>query len=48
MMLAEIGVPPGSEVDRGSLEKAMKDSGWDVNQFDEQPDRVIVHSGGAR
>lgn len=43
MMLAEIGLPPGAEVDRASLEKAMKDSGWDVNQFDVQPDRVIVY-----
>jgi A-macroglobulin TED domain/Alpha-2-macroglobulin family/Carboxypeptidase regulatory-like domain/MG2 domain/A-macroglobulin receptor binding domain/Alpha-2-macroglobulin bait region domain len=43
MMLTEIGLPPGAEVDRASLEKAMKDSGWDVNQFDVQPDRVIVY-----
>lgn len=43
MMLAEIGLPPGAEVDRASLENAMKDSGWDVNQFDVQPDRVIVY-----
>lgn len=43
MMLAEIGLPPGAEVDRASLEKAMKGSGWDVTQFDVQPDRVIVY-----
>jgi A-macroglobulin TED domain/Alpha-2-macroglobulin family/MG2 domain/Carboxypeptidase regulatory-like domain/A-macroglobulin receptor binding domain/Macroglobulin domain MG3 len=50
MMLAEIGLPPGAEVDRASLDKAMTDSGWDINQFDVLPDRVIVylwpHAGG--
>ncbi len=43
MMLAEIGLPPGAEVDRDSLDKAMTDSGWDINQFDVLPDRVIVY-----
>jgi hypothetical protein len=50
MMLAEIGLPPGAEVDRASLDKAMTASGWDINQFDVLPDRVIVylwpHAGG--
>ena len=50
MMLAEIGLPPGAEVDRASLDKAMIASGWDINQFDVLPDRVIVylwpHAGG--
>jgi hypothetical protein len=43
MMLAEIGLPPGAEVDRASLDKAMTSSGWDINQFDVLPDRVIVY-----
>ena len=43
MMLAEIGLPPGAEVDRASLDKAMTASGWDMDQFDVLPDRVIVY-----
>ncbi|HTR48339.1 MAG TPA: MG2 domain-containing protein [Verrucomicrobiae bacterium] len=43
MMLAEIGLPPGAEVNRDSLDKAMTDSGWDINQVDVLPDRVIVY-----
>jgi A-macroglobulin complement component/alpha-2-macroglobulin family protein/MG2 domain-containing protein/carboxypeptidase family protein/A-macroglobulin receptor len=43
MMLAEIGLPPGAEVDRDSLDKAMTDSNWEINQFDVLPDRVIVY-----
>ena len=52
MMLAEIGLPPGAEVDRDSLEKAMTASGWDINQYDVLPDRVVVylwpHAGGVK
>ena len=52
MMLAEIGLPPGADVDRASLERAMSASGWDINQYDVLPDRVIVylwpHAGGTR
>ncbi|MEP7270462.1 MAG: hypothetical protein ABI882_03110, partial [Acidobacteriota bacterium] len=43
MMLAEIGLPPGADVDRASLEKAMKDSVWELNQYDVLPDRVVVY-----
>jgi hypothetical protein len=43
MMLAEIGLPPGADVDRGSLEQAMKSSDWSINQYDILPDRVIVY-----
>ncbi|HEY0430678.1 MAG TPA: hypothetical protein VGC61_02635, partial [Pyrinomonadaceae bacterium] len=49
MMLAEIGLPPGAEVDRASLEEAVKNSG--VRQYDILPDRVVAYlwsySGGA-
>ncbi len=52
MMLAEIGLPPGADVDRASLEAAMKDSGWELSQYDVLPDRVIVYlwprAGGTR
>lgn len=43
MMLAEIGLPPGAEIDRASLEGAMGGSGWDVSQYDILPDRLIVY-----
>jgi CD109 antigen len=43
MMLAEIGLPPGAEVDRASLDTAMKGSDWGISQYDILPDRVIVY-----
>jgi len=43
MMLAEIGLPPGADVDRASLESAMKSSGWAIGQYDVLPDRVVVY-----
>ena len=43
MLLAEIGLPPGADVDRASLESAMKSSGWTISQYDVLPDRVIVY-----
>jgi len=43
MMLAEIGLPPGSDVDRVSLETAIRDSNWSLNQYDILPDRVVVY-----
>ncbi|HBB96878.1 MAG TPA: hypothetical protein DC054_15980 [Blastocatellia bacterium] len=43
MMLAEIGLPPGADVDRASLEQAMKGSDWSMSQYDILPDRVIVY-----
>jgi hypothetical protein len=43
MLLAEIGLPPGADVDRASLELAMKDSGWSLSQYDVLPDRLIVY-----
>jgi hypothetical protein len=52
MLLAEIGLPPGAEVDRSGLEQAMKASGWDIDQYDVLPDRLIVylwpHAGGTK
>nr|MBA2734813.1 hypothetical protein [Acidobacteriota bacterium] len=43
MLLAEIGLPPGADVDRASLERAMKESGWSLSQYDILPDRLIVY-----
>jgi hypothetical protein len=51
MLLAEIGLPPGADVDRESLEKAVNESQWALRQYDVLPDRVIVYlwprSGGS-
>jgi hypothetical protein len=52
MMLAEIGLPPGADVDRKSLDTAMTASGWEMNQYDVLPDRVVMylwpHAGGTK
>ncbi|HZI20258.1 MAG TPA: alpha-2-macroglobulin family protein [Pyrinomonadaceae bacterium] len=52
MMLAEVGLPPGSDVDRASLERAMRESGWAVSRYEIQPDRVVLYlwpaAGGVR
>jgi uncharacterized protein YfaS (alpha-2-macroglobulin family) len=40
MMIAEIGLPPGAEVDRESLEKAKEDG---VDGYEVQPDRVVLY-----
>jgi hypothetical protein len=49
MMIAEIGLPPGAEVDRESLERT-RDAG--VDGYEVQPDRVVFYlwpsAGGAR
>ena len=50
MMLAEIGLPPGAEVDRSSLQRAMEASGRDINEYKVLPDKLVVylwpHAGG--
>jgi A-macroglobulin complement component/alpha-2-macroglobulin family protein/carboxypeptidase family protein/MG2 domain-containing protein/A-macroglobulin receptor len=43
MMLAEIGLPPGADVDRASLESAVTASGWELNHYEVLPDRVVVY-----
>ena len=43
MLLAEVGLPPGADVDRASLDKAVKESEWGINQYDIQPDRVVFY-----
>jgi A-macroglobulin TED domain/Alpha-2-macroglobulin family/Carboxypeptidase regulatory-like domain/MG2 domain/A-macroglobulin receptor binding domain/Macroglobulin domain MG3/Alpha-2-macroglobulin bait region domain len=42
MLLAEIGLPPGAEVDRASLEKAKEDT-WSFSRYDILPDRIITY-----
>ena len=52
MLLAEIGLPPGADVDRASLERAMKSSGWEFGHYDILPDRLVVYlwprAGGSK
>jgi hypothetical protein len=43
MMLAEIGLPPGADVDRESLERAARESDGSLNHYDVLPDRVIAY-----
>jgi uncharacterized protein YfaS (alpha-2-macroglobulin family) len=52
MMLAEIGLPPGADVDRASLEEAVKSGTWDLYRYDVLPDRLVAYiwprAGGTR
>lgn len=43
MMLAEVGLPPGADVDRASLETAVANGQWDIQSYEIQPDRVVVY-----
>jgi hypothetical protein len=43
MLLAEVGLPPGAEVDRDSLEAVLHDGRSDVYRYDVQPDRVVLY-----
>ena len=43
MLLAEVGLPPGADVDRASLERAMQESGWEFSHYDVLPDRLVVY-----
>lgn len=43
MLLAEIGLPPGVEVDRESLTQALRKQARGGQSFDIQPDRVVLY-----
>ena len=43
MLLAEIGLPPGAEVDRSSLENLLKYHQLGLDRFDILPDRVVLY-----
>lgn len=43
MLLAEIGLPPGADVDRSSLQEAVTRSNWTISAYDVLPDRVVVY-----
>ena len=42
MLLAEIGIPPGADVSRESLEKSFEND-WYLSRYDILPDRIIVY-----
>jgi hypothetical protein len=41
MLLAEVGLPPGADVDRASLAKLLDD--WTISRYELQPDRIIFY-----
>jgi uncharacterized protein YfaS (alpha-2-macroglobulin family) len=43
MMLAEIGLPPGADVDRVWLNRAMRESDWGLDRYDVLPDKLVVY-----
>ncbi len=43
MMIAELGLPPGADVDRASLESAMTASGNQLNHYEILPDKILVY-----
>jgi hypothetical protein len=43
MLIAEVGIPPGVDVDRSGLQKQMSENGWDLSSFDVLPDRIVVY-----
>jgi uncharacterized protein YfaS (alpha-2-macroglobulin family) len=47
MLLAEVGLPPGADVDRASLGKLLDN--WTISRYELEPDRIVFYlwSGGA-
>jgi A-macroglobulin receptor binding domain len=43
MMLAEIGLPPGADVDRDSIKQAMDAADRGISRYDILPDRVVFY-----
>ena len=43
MLLAEVGLPPGAEVDRASLESALQNPDARLDRYDVLPDRVVLY-----
>jgi hypothetical protein len=52
MVLAEIGLPPGADVDRASLEAALESGDGSLYRYEVQPDRIVAYlwpsAGGSR
>lgn len=51
MLLAEIGIPPGADVSRESLDKAFEND-WSLSRYEVLPDRIVVYmwakAGGSK
>jgi A-macroglobulin TED domain/Alpha-2-macroglobulin family/Carboxypeptidase regulatory-like domain/MG2 domain/A-macroglobulin receptor binding domain/Macroglobulin domain MG3/Alpha-2-macroglobulin bait region domain len=51
MLLAEIGIPPGANVSRESMEESFKND-WSLSRYDILPDRIVVYmwskAGGSK
>ncbi|HXV65246.1 MAG TPA: hypothetical protein VEK15_31415 [Vicinamibacteria bacterium] len=51
MLIAEIGLPPGADVDRASLQRALSQSKSGLERYDVLPDRIVAYlwppGGGA-
>lgn len=43
MMIAEIGLPPGADVDRASLETAVTGSSSQINHYEVLPDKILLY-----
>jgi hypothetical protein len=43
MMIGEIGLPPGADVDRASLESAVTASDYQLSHYDVLPDKVLIY-----
>lgn len=41
MMLAEVGLPPGADVDRASLGRLL--DSWTISRYELQPDRIVFY-----
>ena len=41
MLLAEVGLPPGADVDRASLSKLLDN--WTISRYEIQPDRIVFY-----
>ncbi len=42
MLMAELGTPPGADIDRESLDKAVRDS-YSISRYEVLPDRVVFY-----
>ena len=43
MMIAEIGLPPGADVDRRVLDDVISNSGWEISHYDLLPDKLVLY-----
>lgn len=43
MLIAEVGLPPGAQVDRASLESVLENGKLGVDRYEVLPDRVLFY-----